>query len=129
VLPLGRLDDDVDGAELELRHAQLEAHRVQLRPRDPRFVRGQVLADPTVARDEVEAELPDVPRLDLAHAARDEVVVEEVHGPQDRRTPAEPVEASVLARWASTTSISSSPRSSAASRSTASCSRRSGGTA
>jgi hypothetical protein len=33
-----------------------------------------------VARDEVEAELADVPRLDLAHAARHQVVVEEVHG-------------------------------------------------
>jgi hypothetical protein len=32
-----------------------------------------------VARDEVEAELADVSRLDLADATRDEVVVEQVH--------------------------------------------------
>jgi hypothetical protein len=33
-----------------------------------------------VPGDEVETELADVPRLDLAHLARDEVVVEEMHG-------------------------------------------------
>jgi cytochrome c oxidase assembly factor CtaG len=37
-----------------------------------------------VARDEREPELPDVPRLDVADAARDEVVVEELHGPKSR---------------------------------------------
>jgi hypothetical protein len=48
--------------------------------RHPGLERGQILADPPVARHEVEAELADVARLDLAHAARHKVVVEEVHG-------------------------------------------------
>jgi hypothetical protein len=34
-LPLARLDDDVDGAALELRQAQLEAHAVEVVPAVP----------------------------------------------------------------------------------------------
>ena len=77
--PLPRLHDDVHRAELELGQAKLEAELVQLGPRDSGLVRLQVLSDAPVARDEVEAELADVARLDLADAARDEVVVEQVH--------------------------------------------------
>ena len=84
-LPLAGLDDDVDGAALELGEPQLEAHLVELLPRDPGLERLVVLADPAVARDERERELADVARLDLAHAARDQVVVEELHGPRDSR--------------------------------------------
>jgi glyoxylase I family protein len=78
--PLSRLYHDVDRAELELRQAQLEPERVELHPRHPRLVRRQVLPDAAVARDQLEAELADVARFDLAHLARHEVVVEEVHG-------------------------------------------------
>ncbi len=77
--PLPRLHDDVDGATLELRQAELEAERVELAPRDAGLIRGEVLADAAVARDEVEAELADVARLDLANPARHEVVVKQVH--------------------------------------------------
>jgi hypothetical protein len=78
-LPLARLHDDVDGAALQLRQAQLEAGTIELVPRAARLERGPLLADPPVARDELEPELGDVARLDLPHHARDEVVVEEVH--------------------------------------------------
>src|SRR3954447_14718661 len=77
--PLSRLHHDVDGAELELGEPQLDPERVELTPRDTRLVRRQVLADPAVPGDQVEAELADVARLDLPHPARDEVVVEEIH--------------------------------------------------
>jgi len=77
--PLTRLDDNVDGPLLELGEAQLEAFRVELFPRHAGLERREVLADAPVARDEVEAELADIARLDLADAARDEVVVEQLH--------------------------------------------------
>ena len=77
--PLARLDDDVHRALLELGEPELEADRVELAPGDPGLVRGQLLADAAVACDEVERELADVARLDLADAARDEVIVEELH--------------------------------------------------
>src|SRR3954470_13478317 len=79
--PLARLHDDVDRPELELGQPQLEADGVELRPGHPRLVRRKVLADAAVPRDQVEAELADVARLDFAHPARHEVVVEEMHGP------------------------------------------------
>jgi hypothetical protein len=79
-IPLSGLHDDVDAPALELREAQLEAGPIELLPRDARLVRPQVLGNPPVAPDEVEAELAEVPRFDLSHLARDEVVVEEVHG-------------------------------------------------
>src|SRR6476620_10949198 len=77
--PLARLDDHVDRALLELAQPQLEAQRVELGPRAARLVRGEVLADPPVTGDEVERELADVARLDLPYAARDQVIVEELH--------------------------------------------------
>src|SRR6476660_775199 len=77
--PLARLDDHVDRALLELAQPQLEAQRVELGPRDARLVRGEVLADPPVTGDEVERELADVASLDLPDAARDQVIVEELH--------------------------------------------------
>ena len=46
----------------------------------PGSARDRALADAAVARDEPEAELAEVARLDGADLARDEVVVEEVHG-------------------------------------------------
>jgi hypothetical protein len=78
-LPLPGLDDDVHAAALELREPELEAAPVELLPRDARLERGQVLGDPAVAGDQVETELAEIPGLDLAHLARDEVVVEQVH--------------------------------------------------
>src|SRR5947209_1063184 len=78
-LPLPRLDDDVDGAPLELAEPQLEAHTVELAPRDAGLERHGVLADAAVPRDEVEAELRDVARLDVPDPAGHEVVVEEPH--------------------------------------------------
>src|SRR6266404_5685969 len=128
--PLPGLHDDVHGAQLELRQPELEPDRVQLRPRDAGRVRLQVLADAPMARDEVEAELPDVPRLDLAHSARDEVVVEEMHPALIVRGVPHPAAKSGRIRCVPAVSImstSSSPRSSAACRSTATCSARSGG--
>src|SRR5207245_9616477 len=56
-LPLPRLDDHVDGAALQLGQAQLEAQLVQILPPVSRLERGDVLADPAVASNEVEAEL------------------------------------------------------------------------
>src|SRR3954468_15638190 len=84
--PLARLDDDVHRALLELGQPELEAQRVELAPGDPRLVRRELLADPPVASDELERELADVARLDLANAARDEVIVEELHRRPSCRT-------------------------------------------
>jgi glyoxylase I family protein len=77
---LARLDDDVDGAALELGEAQAKAQLVELLPRDARLVMRLLVADPPVARHELEAELGDVARLHVPHLARHEVVVEELHG-------------------------------------------------
>src|SRR5204863_7750844 len=74
-LPLAGLDDDVDGALLEFGQAVLEADAVQLLPRDAWLVAAVLVLDAAVARDEAEAELRQVPGLDLAHPARHEVVV------------------------------------------------------
>ena len=68
--PVARLDDDVDRAALELREPQLEAVVVELLPRDARLDRDVLVADPAVAGDEVEAELAEVARLDVAELAR-----------------------------------------------------------
>ena len=79
-VPLARLDDDVDGAALELREPKLEVEPVELLPRDARAERLVVLADPAVPGDQVEAELAHVAGLDGPDHARDQVVVEELHG-------------------------------------------------
>jgi hypothetical protein len=84
-LPLAGLDDDVDGALLQLREPVLEADAVELLPRDARLVAAVLVFDAPVARDEAEPELGQVPGLDLAHPARHEVVVEEVHPGGDSR--------------------------------------------
>src|SRR5207237_145089 len=78
--PVPGLDDDVDAAPLELGEPQAEPVPVELLPRRARLRRHVLVADPAVACDQVEAELADVPRFDVAKLARDEVVVEEVHG-------------------------------------------------
>ena len=84
--PLAGLDDDVDGAALELREPEAEPARVELLPRDARLERDRLVADAAVPGDELEAELRDVAGLDLARLAGDEVVVEELHGaPSVRR--------------------------------------------
>ena len=77
--PLARLDDDVDRAALELREPVPEALPLELLPRDAGLEVHLVLADPPVARDQPEAELAQVARLDVAHVARHQVVVEELH--------------------------------------------------
>ena len=79
-LPLARLDDDVDGAALELAQTVLEADLLEVVPRRPGLVGDDVLADPPVPRDQLESELADVARLPLRHLARDEVVVKQLHG-------------------------------------------------
>ena len=78
-LPLAGLHDDVHAAALELGETQLEPDPVELLPGGAGLERRQVVRDPPVARDQVEAELAEVASLDLPHLARDEVVVEEVH--------------------------------------------------
>src|SRR5262249_16948383 len=55
-IPLSGLDDDVDGAALELGQPQLEAELVELLPAGAGLEGGQVLADAPVPRDELEAE-------------------------------------------------------------------------
>ena len=77
--PVAGLDDDVDGAALDLRQPQLEPEPVELLPRRPRLERAVLLADAAVPRDQLEAEPADVARLDVAELARHEVVVEDVH--------------------------------------------------
>jgi hypothetical protein len=78
--PLARLDDDVDRAALELGEPVPEALLLELVPRDAGLEVHLVLADPPVARDQPEAELAQVARLDVADVARHQVVVEELHG-------------------------------------------------
>src|SRR6476659_4461940 len=78
-LPLARLDDHVDGAALQLAESQLEPELVELLPAVARLEGGRVLVDPPVPCDEREPELADVPRFDLAHLARHQVVMEEAH--------------------------------------------------
>ena len=67
-VPLPRLDDDVDRAALELAEPQLEAVAGRAPPRRRRARRRVLVADPPVARDELEAELAEVAGLDLADA-------------------------------------------------------------
>ncbi|OLE17905.1 MAG: hypothetical protein AUG88_05450 [Actinobacteria bacterium 13_1_20CM_4_68_12] len=78
-VPLPGLDDDVDGAALELREAQPKAEPVELLPWHAGLEMGLLVPDPPITRDELEAELGDVARLDVAHIARHQVVVEELH--------------------------------------------------
>ena len=78
-LPVARLDDDVDRPPLELAQPQPEAHPVELLPWHARLERRLLLADASVAAEEAEREPAEIPRLGLAHLARDEVVVEEPH--------------------------------------------------
>src|SRR5712691_10152976 len=126
--PLTWLHDDVDRAQLELGEPQLEAHRVELRPRDAGLVRRQIFADPAVPRDEIEAELADVARLDLPHAARGQVVVEEMHARGWYGGLACAASKPRWIGWESIMSTSLSPPSSAACRFIASCSAPSAGT-
>lgn len=79
--PVARLDDDVDRAPLQLGKAWLEAVVVELLPRRPGLDRYVLLADTPVARDEVEPELAEVTRFDVAELGGDQVVVEELHVP------------------------------------------------
>ena len=60
-----------------------ESGAFELLPRDPGLEVHLVLADAPVPRHEVEAELRQVARLDLADVARHKVVVEEIHQPPD----------------------------------------------
>ena len=77
--PLARLDDDVDRAALELGEPEPEALCSSSSHETPASNEHLVLADPPVARDQLEAELAEVARLDLADVARHEVVVEQLH--------------------------------------------------
>ena len=79
-LPLSRLHDDVHRAVLQLAQPQAEPLPVELVPCDTGAKDLRVFGYAPIPRDEMEAELPDVPRLDLPHLARHEVVVEQVHG-------------------------------------------------
>src|SRR5512133_272952 len=84
-VPLTWLDDDVDGAAFELGQPEPESEPVELVPGDAGLEVRLLVADPTVAGDEAEAELRDVARLDVTHLARHQVVVEELHGIYARR--------------------------------------------
>ena len=84
VLPVARLEDDVDGAAGELDEPQAEAHRVELLPRRARLEPLGGLALPAVPAEEAEAELAEVTGLEEPHLARHEVVVEELHDPSHR---------------------------------------------
>ncbi len=84
-VPLTRLHNDVDGTTLELGQAQLEADAVELAPRDARLVARVLLAHAPVTRDELEAELRQIPRLDLADPARHQVVMKKLHEAGDSR--------------------------------------------
>jgi len=70
---------------LELAEAQLEAELVQLGPAGAGFVMHLLVADSPVACDEAETQLRQIARLDLAHLARDQVVVEKLHERGDSR--------------------------------------------
>jgi putative membrane protein len=83
-IPLTGLHDDVDRAALQLGQPQLEAATVEIVPGVAGLERNQVVPHPPVAGDELEAELPEVARLDLPDPARDQVVVEEMHPPEPR---------------------------------------------
>jgi len=84
-LPLPRLHDHVDRPALELGQAVAKAGLLELLPGDTRLVVDLVLADPPVSGDQAEAELAQVASLDLPDAARDEVVVEQLHDRRDCR--------------------------------------------
>ena len=88
-LPLAGLDDDVHRAALELRQAQLEAQLVELFPAVAGLERARVLVDSAVPGDQVESELSDIARLDLAHLAGHQVVMEELH--EGRLEPCSPI--------------------------------------
>jgi hypothetical protein len=76
--PLPRLDDHVHRTPLELAQPVAEPLLLQLVPRDSGLEMDLILADTTVARDQPEAELAQVTRLDLPNVARDQVVVEKL---------------------------------------------------
>ena len=76
--PLTRLDDDVHRPFSSSVSRSLNPSR-RARARRPGLVGGELLPDAAVARNQVECELADVPRFDLADAAGDEVIVEELH--------------------------------------------------
>jgi hypothetical protein len=76
--PLARLDDDVDRPALELGEPVLEALLFELLPGDAGLEVHLVLADPPVARDQPEAELAQIARLDIPDVARHQVVVEQL---------------------------------------------------
>ena len=78
-IPLPGLDDDVDGAALELGQPELETQPVELLPRHSGLEGLVLLADPAVPRDEAEGELAEVARLHLPDPRGDEVVMEELH--------------------------------------------------
>src|SRR5262249_12084992 len=85
-VPLARLDDHVDGAALELGEPEPESEAVELVPGDAGLEIRLLVADPPVARDELETQLRDVTRLAVADLARHQVVVEELHGIYARRS-------------------------------------------
>ena len=78
--PVTGLDDDVDRAPLELGQPELEPPAVELLPGDACLDRHVLVVDPPVAGHQMEAELADVPRLDVDDLGGHEVVVEEAHG-------------------------------------------------
>ena len=79
VLPVARLEDDVDRSPRELDQAETKTDRVELLPRRPGLEPLGGLAPPAVAAEEAEAELAQVPGFQEPDLARHEVVVEELH--------------------------------------------------
>src|SRR5438552_2537787 len=74
-----QLDGAVAFPARGLRHTQSKPYSVELVPGNPRLEVPLFFADPAVTRDELEAELGDVARLDITHLAGHQVVVEELH--------------------------------------------------
>src|SRR3954452_18832428 len=79
-LPLSGLYDDIDGPAFELGQPEAEAEPLELLPWHSGLKMRLLVADPPVPRHEVKTELCDVAGLHVAHLARHQVVVEELHG-------------------------------------------------
>jgi hypothetical protein len=84
-VPVPRLEDDVDGSAGELDEAEPESDRVEILPGRARLEPLRALALPAVAADELEAELAEVPALEEADLARDQVVMEQMQRPNPTR--------------------------------------------
>src|SRR5262249_36909798 len=72
-------EEEVHRSSFQLGQTQLEPAALERVPGDPRLDRDVLVVDAAVARDQVEAQLPDVASLDVDDLGGDQVVVEEAH--------------------------------------------------